>query len=75
MYTNRITASHEIMLGKPVIRGTRLTVELLLRKMSEGASAADLVQMYPQLEPADVEAALAYASALLAQEEIIGLAA
>lgn len=75
MFTHRITANHEVMLGKPVIRGTRLTVELLLRKMSEGASAADLLQMYPQLELADVEAALAYASALLAQEEIIGLAA
>jgi uncharacterized protein (DUF433 family) len=71
----RITASHEIMLGKPVIRGTRLTVELLLRKMSEGATAADLLQMYPQLEAADVEAALAYATAVLSQEEIIKLAA
>lgn len=59
---NRITASHEIMLGKPVIRGTRLTVELLLRKMSGGAAAADLLRMYPQLEAADVEAALVYAS-------------
>ena len=75
MLHNRITASHEVMLGKPVIRGTRLTVELLLRKMSEGATAADLLQMYPQLEVADVEAALAYATALLSQEEIIGLAA
>lgn len=74
-FPSRITASHEIMLGKPVIRGTRLTVELLLRKMSEGATVADLLQMYPQLEAADVEAALAYATAMLAQEEIIGLAA
>ena len=72
---DRIIASHEVMLGKPVIRGTRLTVELLLRKMSEGATAADLLRMYPQLEAADVEAALAYAAAMLAQEEIIGLAA
>lgn len=71
----RITASHEVMLGKPVVRGTRLTVELLLRKMSEGATTADLLQMYPQLEEADVQAALAYAAALLSDEEIIGLAA
>lgn len=75
MTVSRITASHEIMLGKPVIRGTRLTVELLLRKMGEGATAADLLRMYPQLEAADVEAALQYAAAMLAQEEIIGLAA
>lgn len=71
----RITASHEVMLGKPVVRGTRLTVELLLRKMSEGATAADLLRMYPQLEAADIEAALQYAVAMLAQEEIIRLAA
>ena len=62
------------MLGKPVIRGTRLTVELLLRKMSEGATVADLLRMYPQLENTDIEAALAYATAMLAREEIIGLA-
>ena len=74
-FPERITASHEVMLGKPVIRGTRLTVELLLRKLSEGATAAELVQMYPQLQLADVQAALAYATALLADEEIIGLAA
>ena len=71
----RITASHEVMLGKPVVRGTRLTVELLLRKLSEGATFDDLLRMYQQLEAADTQAALAYATAVLAREEIIGLAA
>ena len=75
MSNSRITSSHEIMLGKPVIRGTRLTVELLLRKLSEGATAEDLLKMYPQLELPDVQAALEYAAAMLAKEEIIGLAA
>jgi uncharacterized protein (DUF433 family) len=60
---DRIIINLEIMLGKPAIRGTRLTVELLLRKMSEGATAADLLQMYPQLEAADIEASLRYAAA------------
>lgn len=73
--TSRISASHEVMLGKPVVRGTRLTVEMLLRKMAEEATAPDLLRMYPQLEMADVEAALRYAASVLAQEEIIGLAA
>lgn len=72
---DRITASHEVMLGKPVVRGTRITAELVLRKLSQGATTADLVLMYPQLEAADVQAALEYATALLAAEEIIGLAA
>lgn len=75
LFPERITASHEVMLGKPVIRNTRITVELILRKLSQGATAADLVLMYPQLEVADVQAALEYATALLANEEIIGLAA
>ena len=73
LFPQRITASHEVMLGKPVIRGTRITVELVLRKLSQGATTADLVLMYPQLEVADVQAALEYATALLADEEIIGL--
>ena len=68
MTIERITASHEIMLGKPVIRGTRLTVELLLRKLAQGATAADLLRMYPQLESADVQATL-YAAATLVQDE------
>ena len=75
MALERITASHEIMLGKPVIRGTRLTVELLLSKLAQGAATTDLLRMYPQLEAADVQAALEYAAAMLAQEEIIRLAA
>ena len=75
MTNSRITASYEVMLGKPVIRGTRITVELLLKKLSEGATAADLLKMYPQLEAADVQAALEYASVLLSSEEFIKLAA
>lgn len=64
---NRITVSHEIMRGKPVIRGTRLTVELLLRKLSARAVAADLLRMYPQLKAADIEASLHYAAAKAAE--------
>ena len=74
-FRDRLAASHEVMLGKPVIRGTRITVELVLRKMSQGATAADLLLMYPQLELIDVQAVLEYATALLADEEIMGLAA
>lgn len=51
------------MLGKHIIRGTRLTVELLLQKLTEGATINDLLQMYPQLEAADIEASLQHAAA------------
>lgn len=50
------------MLGKPVIRGTRIPVELVLRKLSEGASERDLLDAYPRLTQEDLRAVLAYAS-------------
>lgn len=72
-YKDRISSSHRVMLGKPVIRGTRITVELVLRKLSEGATTADLLDMYPRLQQEDVIAALMYASEVLANEEVIEL--
>ncbi|KAA9352989.1 DUF433 domain-containing protein [Larkinella humicola] len=74
-YRERIIADHQIMLGKPVIKGTRITVELILRKMSEGAAIPDLLRMYPHLQEEDVLAALMYASDLMANEEMIDLSA
>jgi len=70
-YRERIVADHQIMLGKPVIKGTRLTVELILRKLSEGATTPDLLKMYPNLQEIDVFAALNYASEMVAAEEVI----
>jgi uncharacterized protein (DUF433 family) len=56
------------MLGKPVIRGTRVTVELLLRKLSEGATEDDLLDAYPHLTHEDIKAAIAYAADMVARE-------
>ena len=50
------------MLGKPVIRGTRIPVELILPKLSEGASEADLLDAYPRLTREDIHAAMRYAA-------------
>ena len=72
-YKDRISSNHRVMLGKPVIRGTRITVELVLRKLSEGATTADLLDMYPRLQQEDVISALMYASEVLANEEVIEL--
>jgi uncharacterized protein (DUF433 family) len=60
--TDRIEMNPRVMLGKPVIRGTRIPVELILRKLSEGASEADLVDGYPRLTPEDIHAAKRYAA-------------
>ena len=55
---DRITIAPDVMQGKPVIRGTRITVDLVLRKLAEGASEADLLDAYPHLTVADIRAAL-----------------
>jgi len=72
-YHERITADYQVMLGKPVIKGTRITVELILRKLSQGATVQNLLAMYPHLQEADVLAALTYASEVIANEEVINV--
>jgi uncharacterized protein (DUF433 family) len=67
----RIESNPKIMLGKPVIRGTRIPVELILLKLSEGSSEADLLESYPRLTREDIRAALAYAAAALGHEETL----
>lgn len=69
----RIELNPKVMMGKPVIRGTRITVELLLRKMSEGATEADLLDAYPRLSQEDIRAAIRYAADTLAHEEILNV--
>ena len=69
--TERIEMNPRVMQGKPVIRGTRIPVELILRKLSEGASEADLMDAYPRLTRDDIHAAMRYAADTLAHEEVI----
>lgn len=69
--TDRIEVNPKVMLGKPVIRGTRIPVELILRKLGEGATEADLLGAYPDLTRDDIRAAMAYAADTLAHEETI----
>jgi uncharacterized protein (DUF433 family) len=71
--TNRIEVDPKIMLGKPVIRRTRIPVELILRKLGEGAKVADLLDAYPRLTSQDIQAALLFAADALAHEETIAL--
>jgi len=71
--TDRIEINAKVMLGKPVIRGTRITVELILRKLSEGASEADLLDAYPRLTREDIQAAIGYAADTVAHEETVML--
>jgi len=68
---SRIEVNPRIMLGKPVISGTRIPVEMIVRKLSEGMSETDLLDAYPRLTRADIKAALSYAADTLAHEDII----
>jgi uncharacterized protein (DUF433 family) len=67
-YQDFITSDHKVMLGKPVIKGTRLTVELLLRKLGEGATLSDLAEMYPGLSSDRIEAVLRYSLAVISND-------
>jgi len=67
----QIEINPKVMMGKPVIRGTRLTVELILRKLSEGATETDLMEAYPRLTREDIQAAIRYAADTLAHEETL----
>ena len=69
--TDRIEVNPRVMLGKPVMRGTRIPVEMLLRKLSEGATEAELLEAYPRLTTDDLHAAMRYAADTLAHEEVV----
>ena len=70
-YRERVSMDSGVMLGKPTIKGTRITVELLLRKLSEGESIPDLLAAYPHLQRDDVLAALSYGAEAISREELI----
>ena len=59
-YRERVIADPQIMLGKPIIKGTRITVELILQKLSQKMQIEDLLISYPNLNKEDIYAALAY---------------
>ena len=70
-FTDRVEINPAVMLGKPVIRGTRIPVELIVRKLGEGATEADLLDAYPRLTRGDIQAALLYAADTLSHETIL----
>jgi len=67
-YKDYIESNSDVMLGKPVIKGTRITVALVLKKLSEGASAEDIILAYPNLTHVSICAVLAYAADVISNE-------
>lgn len=74
-FLNRIEINPEIMVGKPVIKGTRIPVELILKLLGQGVSFQELLEDYPRLKNEDIFAALNYASYVLANEEVFPVVA
>jgi uncharacterized protein (DUF433 family) len=66
----RITVDPAVMFGKPVVKGTRITVEQILRKLGEGMAPEDIALDHPKLTVEDIRAAEAFAADYLADEEI-----
>ena len=72
---DRITMNPKVLLGKPTIRGLRISVEQILTALSAGVPTADLLEDYPELEMADIQAVLAYAAERVSEERVYLLAA
>jgi uncharacterized protein (DUF433 family) len=67
---SRITANPEIFGGKPIVRGMRISVELILSLLGQGATWEELLADYPDLEPEDIRACLMYAHAVIANDSL-----
>jgi uncharacterized protein (DUF433 family) len=67
-WRNDIEERQDVMLGKPVFKGTRLTVEHILRELGTGMSPDELFENYPNLKPEHIQAALQYAASSRAHE-------
>lgn len=70
MLFDRISINKEIMFGKPCIKGTRLTVEFILRKTSEGATFAELLEDYPGLSVEDLQQVFKYSAHVILNKEV-----
>ncbi|OHD56175.1 MAG: antitoxin [Spirochaetes bacterium GWF1_51_8] len=70
-YRERIETKPDVLLGKPVIKGTRISVELILTRLSEGMEIPELLEAYPGISKEDVFAALAYSADVISREEML----
>jgi uncharacterized protein (DUF433 family) len=73
-WQERIVVDPTVLVGKPVIRGTRISVEFLLEVLAEGWTSEQILKNYPQLSADDIQAALRYAAEVLKHERVFPLA-
>ena len=70
-FMKRIIVDPKIMIGQPVIKGTRIPVDAILQRIAEGMTMGELLQDYPKLTKDDIKAALEYSASLVRGEDII----
>ncbi|MEM8528226.1 MAG: DUF433 domain-containing protein [Bacteroidota bacterium] len=73
-YRMLIESNPKVMLGKPIIKGTRITVELILRKLADGYNLQEILEMYPHLTADAILASVAYAADIMESEKMIAAA-
>ena len=71
MTHERITSDPNVMFGRPIIRGTRITVEQVLRKLAAGMRSDEIIRDHPKLTEDDIRAAQAFAADVLSDEEVL----
>ena len=69
-WQNRVVMDPEILVGKPVIKGTRIAVEFIIDLLAQGWTEADITRNYPGVTREDIQACLAYASTILKAEKV-----
>ncbi len=70
----RITINPHVLVGKPTIRGLRISVDQILKALAAGITPQQLIEDYPELEPEDIQAALLYAAELVSEEQVFRMA-
>lgn len=70
---NRITVNPEVLVGKPIIRGLRISVDQILKALAGGVTVQEMLDDYPDLEKEDIQAALLYAADLVNEERVYAI--
>ncbi|XDD45228.1 DUF433 domain-containing protein [Leptospira sp. WS39.C2] len=70
-YKARLTSSPEVLLGKPVIKNTRIAVDFILERLGEGMSIEHILEAYPSIEKEDILACIAYSSDVISRESLL----
>lgn len=72
-WKNRIVVDPEVLVGKPIIKGTRISVDLIMDRLADGWTLEDIATAYPRVTRADVLAAIAFVTEVFREEEYVAM--